>query len=299
MASAINAYLDLLRAQGEIGVSDLAIGISTNYAAQLGQAAAIGLAFKGDLHRVELQTMRHQLARRQALERAGSSAARLAQSLRLNPATTLHGKTSELIPIPLNSTNALDRLIAQALASRPELKQSSAGSAAARYANKQVVYGPLAPTLTAQAFVGGLGGDAAGIPHRFGESEDYLVGLGWKLGPGGLLDRSRIRFTEARVRTAALTEEKIRDEVIREVVEAHGRVQSLEDQLATAQHAAETAERVVQLTRQRKQFGVGAVLEDIQAQQELAQARLELVNAITDYNKAQYGLRRAIGALGQ
>ena len=54
------------------------------------------------------------------------------------------------------------------------------------------------------------------------------------------------------------------------------------------------AEDTLRLTRGRKQFGVGTVLEDIQAQQELLNARGELVIIVTQLNQAQYGLMRSV-----
>ena len=182
---------------------------------------------------------------------------------------------------------ALDHLVARALASRAELKQSRAGLAAARYENKQVVYGPSAPTLKSLRPFSAAWARPTGVPHRFGESEDYTVALGWRLGPGGFLRSRPHPWNQARLQMAALAEEKVRDEIIRAVVESQGRIQSLVDQLAVARGAAKTAEELLGLTQQRKEFGVGAVLEDIQAQQEATQARLDLVNIVIEYNKAQ------------
>jgi len=42
---------------------------------------------------------------------------------------------------------------------------------------------------------------------------------------------------------------------------------------------------------------LGIVLETIQAEQELARVRLGYLRAISDFNKSQYGLSRAIGKL--
>jgi OMF family outer membrane factor len=88
----------------------------------------------------------------------------------------------------------------------------------------------------------------------------------------------------------------VRDEITREVVESHTRAQSLLDQLATTKQNLATASETLRLTRERKQFGVGAVLEDIQAQQDLTRARSDYVNAIAEYDKSQYALQKAVGA---
>jgi outer membrane protein TolC len=56
-----------------------------------------------------------------------------------------------------------------------------------------------------------------------------------------------------------------------------------------------SADESLRLTRQRKEFGVGAVLENIQAEQDLTRARNDYVASIAEYDKAQYALRHAIG----
>ena len=87
------------------------------------------------------------------------------------------------------------------------------------------------------------------------------------------------------------------DVIARQVVEGHTRALSLLDQLALARKSLQTASEALRLTRERKQFGVGAVLEDIQAQQDLTRARADYLSAVTEYNKAQSSLSRAIGSV--
>ena len=87
----------------------------------------------------------------------------------------------------------------------------------------------------------------------------------------------------------------MRDEITRQVVEGQTRVQSLLDQLGTTKQNLATASETLRLTRERKQFGVGVVLEDIQAQQELTRARSDYLNALAEFNKAQYFLLKALG----
>jgi outer membrane protein TolC len=73
-------------------------------------------------------------------------------------------------------------------------------------------------------------------------------------------------------------------------------VQSYGDQLESARKALAASEQALTLTGQRQQFGVGEVLENIQAEQDLTQARLDYLTVVTEYNRAQFALRRAIGA---
>jgi hypothetical protein len=104
-------------------------------------------------------------------------------------------------------------LIEQAFASRPELKQSHALIAAAHDSRDGAVYGPLIPSLGAQVFGGGLGGGPDGGPSHFGAEGDYLVGLSWRIGPGGLFDQGRVHASKARLAQAGLTDSKLHNMV--------------------------------------------------------------------------------------
>jgi len=53
--------------------------------------------------------------------------------------------------------------------------------------------------------------------------------------------------------------------------------------------------KTLRLTRGRKQLGVGVLLEDIQAQQELLKARGDLVTIVTELNQQQYALLHSVG----
>jgi len=296
--AAAQGYFDLALAQGSVGVARQSLQINADYEGQIHHALEAGIAFKGDELRVSVQKERSQQVLRQAIEQQRIAAARLAQVLHLDPAIELTAPDSDLAPLSLMETNAaLDPLVHEALASRPELKQSQSVLAAAREAKSGVTYGPMIPSVGAQGFFGGLGGGRSGVPDTFGPQEDYLVGLSWRVGPGGLGDFTRARAAESRMKTAELTLEKQRDDLIRQVVEAVTHWQSLGDQLATTRRALAAAEEGLRLAQQRKEFAVGIVLETIQAEQDLTRARLDFLKAIAEFNKAQYALRKATGKL--
>ncbi len=188
-------------------------------------------------------------------------------------------------------------LLSQALAARPETRRNAALISAAEHAKNGAIYGPLIPTVGGEAFFGGLGGGMDGETGHFGESEDYAALLTWRVGPGGLFDFGNIHAREARLRGAALAADKVTDQVANEVVTSRARVQSLADQIATAKQSLSDAEEALRLGQERKEFGVGIVLETIQAEQDLSRVRNDYLNIVTDYDKAQYSLLRALGRL--
>ncbi len=294
--TAVREYFGLAQAQAAVRVAAESVRIAEDFAAQVRQAVGAGIAFQGDALRAEVQADRDRLVLRQAQEQVTVSAARLVRTLHLDAKVELVAPGDDLVPLTLVATNAaLDMLLAQARAARPEMKQSRAQVAAAREVRDGAKYGPLVPSLGAQVFAGGLGGGIEGGPGRFGESEDYQFTLGWRLGPGGLFDRGRIRAGEARLQAARLTDEKLSDEIAREVAESHARLRSLSDQLNTAGHAVHAADESLRLTARRKEFAVGVVLEHVQAEQDLTRTRLDYLNVVAEFNRAQFELKRAIG----
>jgi outer membrane protein TolC len=291
-------YFDLAKTQSAVSVTEEAVRISQDYAGQVQRAVEAGVAFKGDALRAQVQIEKNQLTLRQTREQQRVAGARLVQMLHLESNVELVTPNGELLPLDLISTNAaLGSLLAQAFATRPELAQSRFLVGAARDTKNGAKFGPLIPSLGASLFAGGLGGGRQGQPDTFGQSEDYAVALGWRIGPGGLFDRGRISAAEARLKIADLSNQKLLDEVTRQVTEGFARWQSLTDQIATARRALQAADEALRLTQQRKEFAVGIVLENIQSEQELTRTRLDYLNAIAEYNKAQYALRKAVGGL--
>ncbi len=294
--AAAQGYFDLALAQGSAAVAREAVKISGDYEAQLRNAVAAGLAFKGDALRAGVQTARNELALRQALEQQRVAAARLAQTLRLDPAVELVARDDDLAPLALIATNtALSSALAQTFASHPELKQSQSLVAAAKDAKNGATVGPWIPTVGASAFWGGLGGGRSGGADTFGPQEDYAIGVSWRIGPGGLFDFTRSHASESRLKAASLGAEKIRDDLARQVVEAFTRWQSLGDQIQTTKRALAAAEEGLRLAEQRKEFAVGIVLETIQAEQDLTRARLDYLTTVARFNQAQYSLRKLTG----
>jgi outer membrane protein TolC len=295
---AVSAYLELVRASAAVGVTAEAVKVAENYAGQVKQAVEAGIAFKGDAFRATAQVERNQLTRRQAREQQRIAAARLAQVLNISPKVEIIPDGAAPAPLTFgDASRSLDALTAQALSSRPEMEMSAEQLSAAISASAGAKWAPFVPTLRAEYFHGGLGGGPGdGGAQQFDNSQDYGIGLTWRLGPGGLFDPSRAHLADAKRRGVNIENEKLRAEITRQVVEAHTRVHSLAEQLSYARKALEAAEQALKLAGERKAFAVGEVLENVVAEQELTRARLDYLVVVTEHNRAQFLLRRSIGA---
>jgi outer membrane protein TolC len=295
--AAAQQYFELVGARALVGVVSDGLSVSASYEQQLNEAVRIGIAFKGDAFRVETQTQRLQLDLTRARQQQRLAAARLVQTLHLEPLLDLVPAEQEPTPLAFADLNASPQeLIRAALENRPELTRSIAQIAAAEQSRRGAIYGPLIPTISGQAFAGEFDGGPGDITANGGPRQDYGIGLSWRVGPGGLFDFGRIRANSARLSATQLSDEKLRDQIRREVVEGYTQVQSLFEQLRVARLNLEAAQETLRLTRHRKELGVGVVLEDIQAQQELVKARSDYVSIVTQLNQQQYGLMRSVGA---
>jgi outer membrane protein TolC len=296
--SAAIGYLELVHAAARIGVARESLRIQSDYHAELETAVSAGLSLPIELRRIETELARRSadVSRREETRRL--AAARLATLLHLDATIDLAPADATPPVITLVATNrALDALVAEALATRPELKVGAAASASAKALRNQTLYGPLVPSVGAQVLAGGLGGGTGGAWNNLGVTQDYMAGLGWRIGPGGLFDRPRQEAATSRFEASRLQEEQIHDAVIAEVVTARVQADARRDQAALAEAAVRSADAALTLSRQRRDFGVSGVLEFLQAEQALASSRDELATAWVQRAEAEYALAAAVGRL--
>ncbi len=296
LAEVSNGYFDLLRAQAAWQVSTQSTSLAADYATQVSAAVASGLAFEADQYRAQAQVLRHDLTTRKALEEIQVASAHLCEWLRLPHGLDLRGLDAELVPINLSPPNAsLGSQVRLALDHRPELRNREALLEAARSDSAAAVNGPLVPDLSLRANTGGLGGGKNTNSSNFGGTSEFMLGVGWRIGPGGLFDQARTESARASESAAHLLLDKSRLRVSREVLEAMARVRSIDARLATTRKLLELSEKTYHLSRDRGATGVGGVLETLRAEEDLSFARLTWFELVAEYNKAQANLRRALG----
>jgi len=292
---AVTRYFDLLNAEASVAVIEDDLRLTEDYAKQLEGAVAAGTAFRADLLRVQTQVSRAKLSIRQGQESRDLAAASLAETLRLPPETELRPAKADLVPVRLVEMTGLASLVSSATQARPELKAADAASSAAGIEKDRARIAPMLPSVQAGYIGGGLGGGFSGEWGNFGDSHDFFVGLSWKIGPGGLFDRQRKKITEARQQATQLQTSQIKASIGREVVEATAKARSARDQITINDEAVAAAEEMVKLAKERQASQLGVVLEYLLAREELTRARLSRVEAVSNYNKAEHDLQRALG----
>ena len=292
---AVNRYFDLLSAEAALAIIEDDLRLTQDYEKQLEGAVAAGTAIRADLLRVKTQVSRARLAIRQGQEKRDIGAAALAETLRLPPETELRPAKADLVPVRLNGSTGVATLISQAAQHRPEMKAAGAAIEYAGLESDRARIAPMLPNVQGGYTIGGLGGGYGSQTGNFGRQQDFFFGLGWKIGPGGLFDKERQNIANARARATDLQTSQIKAAIGREVVEAAAKSQSAHDQIAINDEAVTAAEEMAKLAKERQASQLGVVLEYLLAREELTRARQSRVQAVTEFNKAQHELKRAVG----
>ncbi len=297
VTQSVERYYDLLAAEATLTIIEDDLQLTEGYAKQLSGAVTAGTAFRADLLRVKSQISRARLAIRQGEETRDLAVARLAEILRLTPDAVLRPAKSDLVPVRMMSGKGVATMISLAQQYRPEIQAAQAIHSSMGAEKDRAHVAPLIPSVQAGYTTGGLGG-GPGVGNQwgnFGSQQDYYLGVGWKIGPGGLFDRQRQKVANAREESASLQTSQVKAAIGREVVEAATRAQSANDQIKINDEAVAAAEEMTKLAKERQASQVGVVLEYLLAREELTRARQSRVIAVTDFNKAQHALKRAVG----
>jgi outer membrane protein TolC len=293
---AVASYYRLLEAEAVAAAVTEEVAALADYAQQLGGLEAAGTVLRADLLRVRAQLARSRLLLVQEEEQVGLAAAALAEVLRIPAATELRAAKADLVPVRMvGEAASLGGLVAEAMGQRPELKAQASAVAAAASESDRARRAPWIPRVQAGYSLGGLGGGFAGDWGNFGDSQDFYLGLGWTIGPGGLFDRTRVAGAGAREEVARLERNRLEAAVGREVVEAAIRVRSAGLQVRMSAEAVAAAREMMELARQRTASGVGVVFEYLLAREEFTRSRRAEVRAIAGFNAAQHALQRAVG----
>ena len=289
-------YYDLLAQEAAVAIAQQDLRSLEDYERQVSNAQQSGARLRADVLRVRSQLSRWRVEVRQIQEQRSLAAAALTEVLRLPADSALGAAKADLLPLELICLDGpLPVLVREAQQRRPEIEAAEALRDEARAKVDEARKGPWMPGLQAGYGMGGLGGGIGRQWGNFSGSQDFFLGLGWRLGPGGLGDRQRVLAEEARREVVDLQSQSLRSAIGREVVDALARARSARDQLTLQQEAGRAASEWMALAREGQSSGVSLVLEFLMAQEEHSRSRRGEVFSVAAYNKAQQQLKRALG----
>ncbi len=290
------AYWELVRAEHQQAVAHETLR-NTQRLAHLTEAyARTGQGLKADQQRLEaeLAVRRSELLLTDEAVRVAS--AQLVRLLGGDPLSRIATAEQAVVPLELTAgdTPAVD-LVELGLSRRPELAESRHLVYQACQRLRRERFAPLIPSVVLGLSYGACGGGFGSEITNTGDRLDADVAAYWELRQLGLGERAVRAEASSRVRQAELRQAADLDRVAAEVVTAHTQVQTRASRIEVTRAGIQAAEESFRLNWDRIQNAQGLPIEVLQSIQSLALLRREYLNAVVDYNIAQFQLWWAAG----
>jgi outer membrane protein TolC len=223
--------------------------------------------------------------------------------------------TDRMQDLQPTASQSIQDLIAVALHGRPELAESDV-DLVNRQISRRAARNALLPSLSLVGFYSGAGlagplnpacteGCSANVPVDFGgalantfnnTSPDYYVGLNLNVPLRNRVAKADQYRSELEYRQAELRLEQLKKQVRIEVRNAQYAVEQTGARVQAARKARDLAQRTFDITKKEQDLGSGSSYQTLSAQRDLSLAELDLVTAMTIFEKAKVELDRATGA---
>lgn len=289
-------YLELVRAEQGMVIVQTAFDNTRKLTELTRQYAETGQGLQADHQRMEaeLALRRDGVVNQQELIQVAS--ARLAQILHGNPSILITTNEPTVTPLDIMAVeDTAASYVVLGLSRRPELaEQKHLVCEAVERLNREK-YAPLIPSVLLGMSYGGMGGGLNNNIINSSQRWDADAVAYWELRNLGFGDQAARGETASAARQAQMKELAILDKVAREVVEAHTQVVQRKQRLEIARQGIVAAEKSYNLNQQRIDNAQGLPIEVLQSIQALANAQKAYLNAVVDYNIAQFELSRATG----
>jgi len=225
--------------------------------------------------------------------------------------------TDRLESVETTAAQAVQDLIAQALRDRPELAESDVDLASRQISGK-AARNALLPSLALVGFYGGSGlagplnpiynlpiPNSSGVPTDFpgalenafnNSSPDYYIGLSLNIPIRNRVAKADQYRSELEYRQAELRREQLRKQIRIEVRNAQYALEQTGARVGAARKARDLAQRTFEIMQKEQRLGAGSTYQTMTAQRDLSVAELDMVTAMTTYEKAKVELDRATGS---
>jgi outer membrane protein TolC len=213
------------------------------------------------------------------------------------------------------SAQPIQNLISEALRDRPELLESDV-DLVNRQISRQAARNALLPSLSLVGFYGGSGlagplnpvynisgvPNSSTVPGDFGgalqnafnnTAPDYYIGLNLNIPIRNRVAKADQYRSELEYRQAELRREELRNQIRIEVRNAAYALEQTAARVDSARKSRDLAQRTFEITQKEQTLGAGSTFQTMTAQRDLSLAELDLVTAMTVYEKAKVEVDRA------
>ncbi|HEV3342966.1 MAG TPA: TolC family protein [Pirellulales bacterium] len=293
------AYTELLRASGRRAIAIRIRDDAAEIARLTAAYARSGQGRQADADRAATELGKRETDLMVAEGELLMASSRMAQLLNLEPTVGLRPAEAWVVPMPLvPEPITLQELIAMAALRRPELGAQREMIQVALLNLRGARVLPFSPTTLVGFSAGTFGGGSNLQPVRFGNfasREDFDVVAYWTLQNMGVGNKVQIDLARSRQRQANLRLIETLNAVRLEVANAYSRSKVRFAQVGTAERAVRTGIDSFDEDMKRIKNNEGLPIEVLDSLRLLGRARFEYLDAIAEYNAAQFELYVSLG----
>lgn len=283
------AYYGLLAAQEARDVAEQSLKRTEDHQRLAETRKAAGAVPLVDVMRARVEVANAKLALVQAEGNLRVARGGLNTAMGLPPDAPLSLATPGGDPAPPGDQEA-EALFTQALRDRPELK-AAAERAASKKAQVSAARSTYGPKVLASAKYGRLDSD------YFPQDLDWAVGVTFQIPIFSYARSHNLAKARSDLAQEELNTKRIELSVQQEVWSDLSKVQEAWASIASAQALKADAAETLRLAEARYAAGAGTVTDFLDAETNLSQAELALVQAVYGYRVAGSALRKAVGSI--
>ncbi len=289
VALVVSQYLAALRGMAQVRAAQSRVDLATALYAQAVNLEKNGVGTNLDTVRANVQLLNEKQGLLVAQTQLKTAVYGLAQLLHVEPRQTL--ELSDEMSFFETPEITLERSIERAYANRPEMKSLESRESATRLEKRAASESRL-PKLS-------LGGNwsyqgnsvASAIPVY-----TYQASVNFPLFTGGRI-RAEMAKADLEIRKIGQEKAQMQDQIALEVKTAAAQLESARSQVDVATQGVDLAHREVAQAGDRFREGVANNIEVTAAQDALARANDNQIEALYRYNQARADLARAIGQM--
>jgi outer membrane protein TolC len=286
---AVQSFYDLSAAQSKLVALEKVALKSEDIVAQIALQVEQGITYKSDLLLAKSSLNHIKIAVSKARSAIQRNSHELLELLNISDNVQLLVSDSLLIPVNLVDTSKVE--FTSAFDKRPELMVFNSRIEGFKIDRKSQTTGLLLPNVN----FGLNNGPYGPYFSSEGNALNYYVGAKWEIPLGVLFYGGTKKAFDARIRIERINVDRAKNEIRREIQDEQMNLQTSKVRMKLAEASVAYASEGLDQSMERQRLGTAIPLEVIRAQEQMMEAKLDLIDAVTQYNKAQYSLYIALG----
>lgn len=288
-------YYDLILAQAKVAVARQAVQEADESLRLTSLRIHAGTGLAADEMRARADQARRQQDLLIAVNSFYEASVSLTLTLHLDSTVTLVPAAQQIEQTALVRDDlAIEQLLALAVEHRPDLKSVRTLLAASKSDSDSIGWSAFGPQVQASYSYGGLNSRASGVSSGMQEQKKGAAGAGFALGASSF---GQTKTAKANFRSAGIDVDRQLDRVRAQVISAQQSSITAAQLVPTARSQLQSAEEALRLAQANLKSGTVLLLDVLQSQNQLDDARLRHADAVVKYNQSQINLLAAVGLL--